>query len=352
MNRKRVAAAFVVSLTLAAPATAVAAEAAAGQETARLALVVGNSGYAALPALPGCTASAHLVAATLKRAGFDVTERLDRTNGQMSGDLAALAEAAARRPGTIAVAYICGYAMALDDRAFLLPVSVRIDHDTDLLTQGVVAKSVLDTVKRSGAAGGLVLFDAVAKPGATAKLSFAALASVPSSDGVALAAAAMVEAPPEAASPFASALAAAIAAPDIEAGAVLKALQQRLKDNPAIELAVLAPTVPLWLAGGPVATPLVATPPEAAPPPAEPAKPPAPSASVAVAFPEEAHMSGSDRQRLQTALLHLGYYDGRVDGVFGPETRAAIRRYQHEIGAEMTGQVTPAQAGRLLAEGR
>ena len=44
--------------------------------------------------------------------------------------------------------------------------------------------------------------------------------------------------------------------------------------------------------------------------------------------------------------------------MFGPDTRAAIRRYQHELGADMTGRLTAAQATRLVggmtgdAEGR
>ena len=36
----------------------------------------------------------------------------------------------------------------------------------------------------------------------------------------------------------------------------------------------------------------------------------------------------------QTALARLGYYDGKIDGIFGPDSRAAIRRYQHELGAD------------------
>lgn len=60
-------------------------------------------------------------------------------------------------------------------------------------------------------------------------------------------------------------------------------------------------------------------------------------------------MTEADRRRVQAALAQLGYYDGRVDGRFGPETRAAIRHFQHEIGADMTGRLTPEQAGRLVA---
>ena len=184
MKKRQWATAFALMPAL---AVALTAQAASAQEGPRRALVIGNTAYTALPQLPGCTASAHLVAASLRRAGFDVTERLDRSNGQMSGDLAALADAAARQPGAIVIAYVCGYATALDNRAFLLPVSAAIERETDVLTQGLVAKSVLDTVKRSGASVGLVLLDGIAKPASSGKLSFAALASASPTDNVAVA---------------------------------------------------------------------------------------------------------------------------------------------------------------------
>ncbi len=59
-------------------------------------------------------------------------------------------------------------------------------------------------------------------------------------------------------------------------------------------------------------------------------------------------MTVGERRRVQEALARLGYYAGEIDGLFGPETRAAIRRFQHEIGVEMTGVITGAQAARLL----
>ena len=66
-------------------------------------------------------------------------------------------------------------------------------------------------------------------------------------------------------------------------------------------------------------------------------------------MPDEQHYSGADRRRIQSALRNLGYYADKLDGVIGPETRAAIRRYQHELGDPMTGTLTPAEATRLVA---
>jgi N-acetylmuramoyl-L-alanine amidase len=63
---------------------------------------------------------------------------------------------------------------------------------------------------------------------------------------------------------------------------------------------------------------------------------------------DEEHMSDGDRRQVQGVLAGIGYYAGRIDGVFGPETRAAIRRYQFEIKAELTGRLTAEQATRLV----
>jgi peptidoglycan hydrolase-like protein with peptidoglycan-binding domain len=68
--------------------------------------------------------------------------------------------------------------------------------------------------------------------------------------------------------------------------------------------------------------------------------------------PADDQMSSGDRRLIQQSLSKLGYYDGQVDGVFGPDTRAAIRRYQHELGASMTGRLTSAQATKLVSSGQ
>ena len=50
---------------------------------------------------------------------------------------------------------------------------------------------------------------------------------------------------------------------------------------------------------------------------------------------------------LQARLGELGYYSGRIDGVMGEPTEAALKRYQTEKGLEATGKLDPATAKSL-----
>jgi peptidoglycan hydrolase-like protein with peptidoglycan-binding domain len=68
-----------------------------------------------------------------------------------------------------------------------------------------------------------------------------------------------------------------------------------------------------------------------------------------VTMPDEASMSQADRLRVQDTLHRLGYYEGQADGIFGPLTRAAIRRFQRDIGAATTGRLTAEEASRLVS---
>ena len=53
---------------------------------------------------------------------------------------------------------------------------------------------------------------------------------------------------------------------------------------------------------------------------------------------------------LQQALAATGYYDGEVDGVYGPETVGAIEALQSANGLSVTGAVDKATAAALQAE--
>tara|TARA_R110002110_G_scaffold394957_3_gene609260 strand:+ start:77 stop:2878 length:2802 start_codon:yes stop_codon:yes gene_type:complete len=62
--------------------------------------------------------------------------------------------------------------------------------------------------------------------------------------------------------------------------------------------------------------------------------------------PSNAAEKASGQQReltatVQSGLSELGYYRGGVDGLAGPQTKAAIEKFQTSIGSEPTGIVTP-----------
>ena len=60
----------------------------------------------------------------------------------------------------------------------------------------------------------------------------------------------------------------------------------------------------------------------------------------------------SDVAALQVALRALGHYDGSVDGIRGPATRAAVRRLQRRRGLVVDGIAGPATRRALGRRGR
>ncbi len=342
-------------LTIAGPAAA--AEPSPGP--AHVALVIADSAYAGMPALPGCLASAHETAGVLSRAGFAVTERHDLSNGETDGAIAEFTARLAGPPAGTGVIYLCGYTTSFAGRAFVLPVSARLERETDVLTQGLLAGSLPATLARGGAAGGLVLLDLIAAPqAATPGAGLDALAAGGSAPAIGLVAA--LEPGGQAETPLAQTLAAAITPPTVQVGPVITGIEQALATTAGLKLWVHLPPGEIFLVGAPPPpAPVVAaappTPPPTPPPPASPAQAATaqpPLAPPPPPLPEEERMTDADRRRLQGALVALGYYPGPVDGLFGPDTRAAFRRFQHELGAEMTGRLTGPQAQQLLARGK
>ena len=90
-----------------------------------------------------------------------------------------------------------------------------------------------------------------------------------------------------------------------------------------------------------------------APPPSANAESPVPSPATPAApmttLPAEDQMSEADRRQVQKMLQGMKYYQGPIDGKFGPLTRAAIRRYQDSIGTKSTGYLTAEEATRLAS---
>jgi peptidoglycan hydrolase-like protein with peptidoglycan-binding domain len=58
-------------------------------------------------------------------------------------------------------------------------------------------------------------------------------------------------------------------------------------------------------------------------------------------------MNHQDVRKVQETLRSDGYYHGLVDGLMGPQTRAAIRRYQESNHLAATGRLDAQTAGKL-----
>ena len=318
----------------------------------RFALVVGNATYEQLSPAPACAASGHTVAAALAGAGFTVTERFNASSGATDAAIGEFVRGLAASPGATAFIYICTRAVAVNDRPFLLPVSARIARPSDVMTQGILVKSMFDSLLRAQAGIGFVALDLITDSAGIGGLD--AVLQAPQSET--LAAIAVVDStPPTEMTRMAGSLVPALAATAIPTAALLQTLRTDLP--PAAIAATREPARSGFLAGGPPPPPpaplSIAPPPPTAPPPGRVAPPPPPPAPVAVAppeppIPEDSLMTPIDRRRVQIVLQRLGYYAGTVDGVFGPDSRAAIRRYQHELAVEMTGRLTGEQAQRLV----
>jgi hypothetical protein len=316
----RAAIGMVCLAFMASPAPAVAA----GQ-----ALVIGEASYTSLPALPACAVSAHGVASALRGMGFSVDEQDDASNGAL---YAAIGRLTADNPVFV---YVCGYVSGFEDRPFVLPVSADINRPADVLTQGLLAKTLLNAAA-SGRPAGMLAIDAVPMPGGPSVVPLDALtqAELPETLGYIAAA---NRSPGNTPTPLAAALVESLHGPAVESAKVLADVQQQLTDRTTVSLAALHVSPPgVFLAGAP-------TPPVPAMPSAETAAaPPKP-------LPGEEQMTPAQRRVVQQALAHLGYYDAAADGLFGPETRAAIRRWQHEVHAPMTGHLTADEAGKLAS---
>jgi uncharacterized caspase-like protein len=311
-----------------------------GQGEAGLALVIGNANYTAFPPLPACAASASLVSARLRAAGYDVTAKSDLSNGATGGVVAGLSQSLSARPEAPAIIYVCGYGGSLNGKDFVLPASASLARPSDLLTEGVIARIFTSLASDGRTSPVVVVLDLARDPSASLAAPSGALARDPSpgSLGVAIA----VEGkPPSAATNFAASLARQLSAPPVDAAGFLGRVAAKLPADGVTTVAGVKDSTVAGVLVGPAPTPAPA-----------PASPPAavPAASSAPSLPDEAAMSEADRKKVQAALAVLGYYDGRIDGIFGADSRAAIRRWQHEVGVEMTGQLTGAEATRMVAE--
>ena len=122
-----------------------------------MALVVGNSQYAALVSLPNAVNDASDVSAALGRLGFDVTLLLDAAQDAMNDALLALADAS--EGADTALVFYAGHGVeTADGRNYLIPVDASLEDAGDLSVEAVSLDTVVDAI--SGARVPVVILDA------------------------------------------------------------------------------------------------------------------------------------------------------------------------------------------------
>jgi murein L,D-transpeptidase YcbB/YkuD len=62
----------------------------------------------------------------------------------------------------------------------------------------------------------------------------------------------------------------------------------------------------------------------------------------AVEQPQQEYQTDSQVNDVQSALAREGYYDGAIDGKWGPRTQKALRRFQRDHGLDATGSINRA----------
>src|SRR5215475_13320786 len=153
MFRRAICIAFVVS-ALMAGSTAARAE-------NRLALVIGESAYRAVTALPNPANDAKAMSKFLGDAGFEVTEADNVTRDEMNqtvGDFAS--HIAAKGPDTVALVFYAGHGLQIDGENYLVPVDVDPKREADIPLQAVRLSDVLNTLNAVPSKMRILLLDA------------------------------------------------------------------------------------------------------------------------------------------------------------------------------------------------
>jgi tetratricopeptide (TPR) repeat protein len=133
----------------------------AAQAEKRVALVIGNSAYRTVPALPNPVADARLMSDTLTSLGFFVVGGGAKLDLDKAGFDEALREFGKELAGAdAALFYFAGHGVETHGLNFLVPVDAHPADEGDVLAQTVGLAGILDQMEKSGARINLLLLDA------------------------------------------------------------------------------------------------------------------------------------------------------------------------------------------------
>ncbi len=113
----------------------------------RLALVIGQSAYRSVPALPNPANDARAVTKLLTDSGFEVSTASDLSQNQIRETVSEFAgKVAAKGPDTVALVFYAGHGLQVDGENFLIPVDIDAKREADIPLQAVRLNDILNTL--------------------------------------------------------------------------------------------------------------------------------------------------------------------------------------------------------------
>jgi hypothetical protein len=127
----------------------------------RVALVIGQSNYRSVTALPNPANDARAMSRLLGDAGFDVTSAADLAQNEMREKVSDFAaKVAAKGPDTVALVFYAGHGLQIDGENFLVPVDVDPKREADIPLQAIRLNDVLNTLTSVPSKTRILLLDA------------------------------------------------------------------------------------------------------------------------------------------------------------------------------------------------
>jgi len=113
----------------------------------RVALVIGQSAYRAVPALPNAASDGKHMVELLGSAGFDVTAAPDLSQNDMRQAISDFAAKVAEKgPDTVALVFYAGHGLQIDGENYLVPVDVDPKREADIPLQAVRLNDLMNTL--------------------------------------------------------------------------------------------------------------------------------------------------------------------------------------------------------------
>ena len=113
----------------------------------RIALVIGQSAYKSVPALPNPGNDAKAVTLLLTDSGFEVSSAANLTQNEMRTAVSDFAgKVAAKGPDTVALVFYAGHGIQVDGENFLIPTDIDPKREADIPMQAVRLNDILNTL--------------------------------------------------------------------------------------------------------------------------------------------------------------------------------------------------------------